>query len=179
MTLKAITPSDAKRLIEDGAVLIDIREADEHARERIPGALSRPISTIGKSTVTPGAKAVLFHCKSGMRTLGNAERLRACTDADAYIIEGGIEAWKAAGLLTHTDTTQPLEINRQVQITAGSLVFLGVLLGWLVSPLFFGLAGFIGAGLVFAGVSGTCGMAHVLRLMPWNRALRPAGAQTA
>lgn len=186
MTLKSITPAEAAKLIGQGAVLVDIREADEHARERIPGALSRPLSAIGatsgaaaaaSSLTRPGTTAVLFHCKSGMRTKGNADRLRAtCTDADAYIVEGGLDAWKAAGLATEADRSKPIEIIRQVQITAGSLVLLGVVLGWLVDPRFYGLSGFIGAGLVFAGVSGTCGMAHILQLMPWNRSMAAAGA---
>ena len=59
---------------------------------------------------------------------------------------------------------------RQVQITAGSLVVIGAVLGATVSPMFYVLSGFVGAGLVFAGVSGTCGLANMLRLMPWNRA---------
>ena len=58
---------------------------------------------------------------------------------------------------------------RQVQIAAGALALLGVLLGALVAPAFFGIAAFVGAGLVLAGVSGFCGMAHLLAAMPWNR----------
>lgn len=58
---------------------------------------------------------------------------------------------------------------RQVQITAGSLVLTGVLLGLFVAPGFFGLSAFVGAGLIFAGVTGWCGMANLLRVMPWNR----------
>ena len=62
---------------------------------------------------------------------------------------------------------------RQVQIVAGSLVLLGVVLGTTVSPLFLLLSGFVGAGLVFAGLSGWCGMAQLLALAPWNRVGRP------
>jgi hypothetical protein len=68
---------------------------------------------------------------------------------------------------------------RQVQITAGSLVLLGVALGALVSPWLYAVAAFVGAGLVFAGVTGTCGMARLLRLMPSNRALAAPGAPAA
>ena len=67
------------------------------------------------------------------------------------------------------DARQRLEIMRQVQMAAGSLVLVGVLLGWLVAPAFFVLAAFVGAGLAFAGATGWCGMANLLRLMPWNR----------
>ena len=58
---------------------------------------------------------------------------------------------------------------RQVQIAAGSLVLAGVLLGAFVAPGFYALSGFVGAGLLFAGVSGFCGMARLLAVMPWNR----------
>ena len=85
------------------------------------------------------------------------------------MLEGGLEAWKKAGLPTALDTKQPIEIMRQVQITAGSLVLLGVALGFLVAPGFFLLSGFVGAGLTLAGATGFCGMAKLLALMPWNR----------
>jgi len=67
------------------------------------------------------------------------------------------------------DQRQPLEIMRQVQIVAGGLVLLGVALGVWVAPAFLGLSAVVGAGLAFAGVSGWCGMARLLALMPWNR----------
>src|SRR5690606_5318800 len=66
---------------------------------------------------------------------------------------------------------QPLELQRQVMIAAGSLVLLGVLLGYALSPWLFLLSGFVGAGLIFAGISGFCGMALLLQRMPWNRRL--------
>ncbi|WP_325231663.1 YgaP-like transmembrane domain, partial [Sphingobium sp.] len=64
---------------------------------------------------------------------------------------------------------QPIEVMRQVQLVAGGLVLLGVVLGFLVAPAFFGLSAFVGAGLIMAGATGWCGMARLLRLMPWNR----------
>ena len=67
------------------------------------------------------------------------------------------------------DRAQPLEIMRQVQIAAGMLVLAGVLLGVFVAPAFLGLSAFVGAGLLVAGVTGWCGMANLLRIMPWNR----------
>ncbi len=63
----------------------------------------------------------------------------------------------------------PISLQRQVQITAGSMVLIGVILGFAVSPWFFLLSGFVGAGLTFSGVSGTCAMASLLAAMPWNR----------
>lgn len=173
MSLPTIDAVRAKRLIDDGAVLVDVREADERAREHVPGTRHHALSKL--STIdTAGAKALIFHCRSGARTAANASRLAGAAGCDAYVLEGGIDAWKKAGLPVATDTRQPIEIMRQVQITAGSLVVVGVVLGFWIAPAFFGLSAFVGAGLVFAGVSGWCGMARLLGLMPWNRAVKAA-----
>ncbi len=96
MALKHITAAEAKRLIDQGALLVDVREVNEYASENIPGARNEPLSRIGRSPIT-GAPAIVFHCKSGARTRMNAHALADCTDADVYILDGGIEAWKAAG----------------------------------------------------------------------------------
>ncbi|MGZ3339748.1 MAG: rhodanese family protein [Reyranella sp.] len=173
MSLPTIDPARAKRLIDEGAVLVDIREADEQARERVPGARANPLSRLS-AVDARGAKAVIFHCRSGARTLANAARLEAAAGCEAYILAGGIDAWKKAGLPVMSDASQPIEIMRQVQITAGSLVLLGIALGVWVAPPFLALSAFVGAGLVFAGVSGWCGMARLLALMPWNRRARSA-----
>ncbi len=86
------------------------------------------------------------------------------------MLEGGLDAWRKAGLATHKDASQPIEIIRQVHLVAGSLILLGVLLALTVDPRFALLSGFVGAGLTFAGATGWCGMAILLRQMPWNRA---------
>jgi rhodanese-related sulfurtransferase len=112
---------------------------------------------------------VIFTCRSGMRTAANADRLAAPVAGNTFVLEGGLDGWARAGLPVEANQKAPLEMMRQVQIVAGSLVLIGVLLGWLMSPLFFGLAAFVGAGLTFAGISGFCGMARVLALLPWNR----------
>jgi rhodanese-related sulfurtransferase len=168
--MKTISPRDAKTLIAQGAVLVDIREADEHARERIPGARSSPLSTGAFQAPQNGVAVV--HCKSGNRTRMNAPALRAAAQGAAcevYLLEGGIDAWKAAGLPIEKNRKAPIEIMRQVQITAGGLALLGFVLGLTVNPAFHALSGFIGAGLLFAGASGWCGMAKLLAVMPWNR----------
>lgn len=168
MTVQTLSPADARRAIDNGARLIDIRGADEHARERIPGATNVPLDRI--ADLPRDGRTVVFHCRSGMRTAANGAQLRAAAgDAPAFLLGGGIDAWRGAGLPTIADRSQPLEIMRQVQITAGALVLAGVLLGLFVAPGFFGLSAFVGAGLVFAGTTGWCGMAKLLRVMPWNR----------
>jgi rhodanese-related sulfurtransferase len=169
--LKTISPQRAAELVRSGAVLVDIREADEHAREHIAGARHHALSRIDQTTpIRDGDDVVIFHCRSGARTKGNAARLAAATPkCETYILEGGLDAWKKAGLPVALDRSQPIDIMRQVQIGAGSLVLLGVVLGALVNPGFYALSGFVGAGLLFAGASGFCGMARILAFMPWNR----------
>lgn len=171
-----ITPQEAQARIAAGAVLVDIRGPDEYARAHIPCARNMPLAQLER---IEGAPEVIFHCKSGMRTQANADALRAATDAPVYLIEGGIEGWQKAGLECAMDRSQPLEIMRQVQIAAGSLVLLGVLLAFLVSQAGLLIAGFVGAGLVFAGASGWCGMAKLLGAMPWNRRTHDARAAGA
>jgi rhodanese-related sulfurtransferase len=172
MTLKTVTPEQAKRLLGDGAILVDIREADERARERIPGARHLPLSRLDEAEFAlHEGKSVIFHCRSGARTLANASRLADQVGAgcDAYVVEGGLDAWRKAGLPVVTDRRQPIELQRQVQIGAGSLALIGTLLGMLVSPWFFIVPGFVGAGLTVAGITGFCGMARLLMHAPWNR----------
>jgi rhodanese-related sulfurtransferase len=173
MSLPTIDVARARRLLDQGAVLVDVREADEHAREHVPGARHNSLSRLA-TVEAPAGKAVIFHCRSGARTAANAPRLAAATQCEAYLLEGGLEAWKKAGLPVSLDRRQPIEIMRQVQIVAGSLVLLGVMLGVWVAPAFLGLSAFVGAGLAFAGISGWCGMARLLALMPWNRPVRAA-----
>lgn len=184
MSLPAISPDQAKRLLDQGAILVDIREADEHAREKIPGARLMPLSQLDEAGFAlDQGKPVVFHCRSGARTAGNSARLagKAAGICEAFIVEGGLDAWKKAGLPVVTDGRQPIELQRQVQIGAGSLALFGTLLGLIVSPLFLIVPAFVGAGLTVAGITGFCGLARVLVKAPWNRAVygRPDAPRVA
>lgn len=168
--LHKLTPHEVQSRLAAGAVLVDIREADEFARSHIVGAQSQPLSRWERAHLTIGPAAdVIFTCRSGMRTAGACDRLAARVSGDAFVLDGGLDGWAKAGLPVETDADAPLEIMRQVQIAAGSLVLIGVLLGFTLAPAWFALSAFVGAGLTFAGVSGFCGMARLLMLMPWNR----------
>ena len=174
MTIPSVSPQQAHDMRAQGAMLVDIRDADEHAREHIPGATLWPISRSGRPLPKNAAPTVIFHCRSGARTQANAAQLAvAAVGFDAFLMEGGLEAWKRAGLPVHVDRAQPIELMRQVQIAAGALVLAGLLMGAVASPYWLLLSGFVGAGLVFAGVSGFCGMARLLAQMPWNRRVVP------
>ncbi|HDV8210715.1 TPA: rhodanese family protein [Enterobacter hormaechei] len=172
MTPESVSPQEAKKLIEQGAVLIDIRDRAEYLREHIPYALSLPLTDIsaGKTVVGAERQPVIFHCLAGMRTVQNANALtKAASPAPVLLMAGGINAWKSFGLPTIEDRKQPLPIMRQVQIVAGTLILTGVVLGYTTDSRLFLLSGFVGAGLLFAGLSGLCGMASLLLKMPWNR----------
>jgi len=170
-TLISLKPAEvAERLKAGRAILVDIRDPDEFARRHVRGSISQPLSGIEAANlqIEPG-REVVFTCRTGMRTGANCDRLAARVTGPAFVLEGGVDAWTAAGLPVAEDRRAPLELMRQVQIAAGSLVLVGVALGLLAHPAFFGLAALAGGGLVFAGASGFCGMARLLALAPWNR----------
>lgn len=170
-TLTALKPEIVADRVRFGrAVLVDIREPDEFARRHVKGALSYRLSGLAGPHLEVGpGKEVIFTCRSGMRTAANCDRLARAVDGAAFVMEGGVDGWAAAGLPLEEDRKAPLEIMRQVQIAAGVLVLAGVALGFTVHPAFFGLSAFVGAGLALAGVTGFCGMARLLAVMPWNR----------
>ena len=170
MTGKVLTPQAAQELLAKGAVLVDIRDSDEYAREHIAVAKHMPMELLNSQGVPSNeANAVIFHCRSGNRTVMNAQALNDCATCEVYILEGGLDGWKEAGFPVIKDTKQPLELQRQVQIGAGSMILLGVILGTTVAPAWYALSGFVGAGLIMAGVTGFCGLARMLLVMPWNK----------
>lgn len=158
------------RLARDGCVLIDVREPFEHQAERIDGAVPVPLSHFDPDHLRKQFpdQQIIFHCAGGKRSA------KACQLFDpkgpTYHLAGGIEAWKRAGLPTRKSSRPgAIPVMRQVQITAGLLVLLGLILGHFVAAPFYLISVFIGCGLVFAGISGWCGMAKLLAKMPWNK----------
>ncbi len=170
-TLTPLKPAEvAERLKTHRAILVDIRDADEFAREHVSGAVHVPLSRIDALALERHAgRDVIYTCRTGNRTGVNGVKLAACVPGEAFVLEGGLDAWKAHGLPVKADRAQPIELMRQVQMTAGGLILIGAALGLLVHPAFWGLAAFVGAGLFLAGATGFCGMARMLAVMPWNR----------
>lgn len=169
--VKTVDPRTLQAWLAAGdAVLIDVREAGMHAAERIPGARSIPLATLTPDRVPakPGQRLV-FQCEVGVASAKAARQAAEAGLKEAYNLGGGIVAWKQAGLPVESDPGAPLPIFRQVQIVAGSLVVLGIALGATVSPWFLALSGLVGAGLVFSGATGACGMAALLLKLPYNR----------
>jgi rhodanese-related sulfurtransferase len=169
--VKTVDPRTLQGWLAAGdAVLVDVRERGMYASERIAGATSTPLEELDPSRLPgrPGQRLV-FNCQVGVASGKAAARLAEAGRADVYNLAGGLAAWKAAGLPVIRDPGAPMPIARQVQIAAGSMVVVGTLLGATLSPWWLVLSGFIGAGLVFSGATGSCAMAAVLMKLPFNR----------
>lgn len=175
MTNKTISPAQAQAWLASGeAILIDVREPDEFKSAHIPYALSLPLGGVCDSVRLlniPPDRKIIFQCLRGTRgeqacaVIGQTGM--AC---EAYNMAGGIDGWRAAGLpVVASGGEQRLSIFRQVQIIAGSLIALATLIGFGGASWGFALAGFFGAALAFAGLTGWCGMAILLAKAPWNR----------
>lgn len=168
--LVEVTPKMVQQWITHGdTVLVDVREDFEYASERIDQALSHSLSEFDPDQIRKqhGDTRVVFHCRSGKRSADAAAQYGGDT---TFHLQGGIEGWKAAGLpIVRSAGAPKIDVMRQVQITAGALILIGVVLGSLLHPSLFGISAFVGCGLIFAGLSGWCGMAKLLGIMPWNR----------
>ncbi len=169
----AIKEIDAKTLkswLDRGeCLLVDVREPGEHAREHIAGARLVPLDRLDASALgSDSGRRIVLHCASGARSARGARKL-AEAGIDVAHLSGGLPGWKQAGMPVVENRAAPLPIIRQVQIVAGSLVLAGTALGTFVHPGFYALSAFVGAGLVFAGATGFCGMATLLGRLPYNR----------
>ena len=165
---RVISPAEAKRLVdEENALLVDIREPEEFARERIAGARLAPLSVLPFLPPDPDReRPAVFHCQAGARANDNIAALEERGFSATYLVDGGLEGWEKAGLPVMRRVV-PMPMPRQIQIGAGSMVFIFSLLSFYI-PFFRWLTLFVGAGLVFAGYSGICLMANLLARMPWN-----------
>lgn len=170
-TINCIQPRDLAAALEAGdCQLIDVREPIEHAESHVHGAVLIPLGQIEpRSGELDKSKPVICMCHSGKRGRAAAEKLLGLGFTNVGNLDGGILGWKSAGMPCAAGRKIVLPLMRQVQIVAGSLVFFGTVLAVLLNPAWVYLSMFVGAGLVFAGLSGFCGMALLLARMPWNR----------
>jgi rhodanese-related sulfurtransferase len=172
--LQEIDAPTLKQWIEhNSVVLVDVREPAEYATERIPGAKLYPLSQFNHDRLDdrvqpPSGQQLVLYCQSGNRSTKAAQQCLEAGFTSVTHLRGGILSWKNAGYGVEKSPNAPISLFRQVQIVAGSLVFLGTILGVLVSPKFLILSGFVGAGLVFAGVTNTCAMGLLLAKLPYN-----------
>ena len=173
--MKTIPPSDLQQLLtsDAGLTLIDVRTPVEYAEVHVPQARNEPLDQFDPKTLLasgqlPKEQPVYLLCRSGGRASKAAEKFAKEGLDNAVVVEGGTLAWIDAGLPVNRGTAKVISLERQVRIAAGSLVVTGVLLAIFVHPYFIGLSAFVGAGLVFAGISDWCGMGLLLARMPWN-----------
>ncbi|HXG85878.1 MAG TPA: rhodanese-like domain-containing protein [Pyrinomonadaceae bacterium] len=163
--------AELKNCLQNGARnLIDVREYAEFAGGRVKGAKLIPLGDIEKRYAEiERDKPAFVICRSGKRASEAQRKLLALGFSDVRNVRGGFEAWKAAGFDFEKDAKAVWSLERQVRFAAGSLVVLGVVLSLLLHPYFIALSAFVGAGLVFAAATETCGMAMMLAKMPWNK----------
>jgi rhodanese-related sulfurtransferase len=167
---RALGPAQARAAAAGGAQLVDVRERAEWDGERLEGAVLAPLSGFPASASgLDRSRPVLTLCTAGVRAADAAKRLEAAGFEDVAVIEGGLDAWKAAGLPVVLGRSGGWTLERQVRLGAGLLSLAGAVLGYAVHPGFFGVCAFVGAGLAFSGLTNRCGMAFVLLRMPWNR----------
>ncbi len=173
--MKYITPHAAfdKIKADPKSMLIDVRTPVEFESKHATGATNLPLDEISCEELKnlsqeQKEKTFMLLCQSGTRAKTAIKRLeKECAD-NVFCVDGGTNAWESAGLpILHGKKTMSLE--RQVRIAAGFLVALGVTLGYFVHPGFIFLSGFVGLGLMFAGITDTCGMGIMLSKMPWNK----------
>ncbi|GIW96305.1 MAG: sulfurtransferase [Pirellulaceae bacterium] len=176
MDIPTITVQALNQLRQSGRPvrLIDVRTPAEYREVHVDFAVNVPLDKISPETIRQQVNGdpnepIYFICRSGSRSNQACQKLRNLGLTNVVTVEGGTLAWIEAGLPV-VRGKKAISLERQVRIAAGSLVLLGVVLGWLVHPAFYGLSAFIGAGLVFSGVTDTCGMAMILAKMPWNQA---------
>lgn len=162
--------------------MIDVREKDEFDAEHVDGSILIPLSELGikgKALLNQfSGKTVTIMCRSGKRaTLAQQEAMKfGIPGLKLEVYEGGILKWKEEGRPTVATRNWHFPIMRQVQLIAGFCVLVGTVAAYQGHATGFYLAGFFGTGLTIAGLTGFCGMAKILALMPWNRGNTDTGA---
>ncbi len=174
--MQSIDPASLKTRIARGdVIIIDVREPAEFAGERLPGARSVPLAQLaGLDLAAADGKALVLTCASGRRSAAGCAAIAARFRGEVLTLEGGLAAWKASGGPVEGSGKTVLPLDRQVLVAAGGLAATGFVLGVMVHPAFHALSGFVGAGLMVAGLTGFCGMALLLARAPWNRHPRAA-----
>lgn len=160
---------------DQAPLIIDVRTPAEVAQEFLPGCVNLPLHEVTAEKVqqlvadSSGPAEVYILCASSQRAKMAAKQLAGGVSAKLCVIDGGMQALKQAGADIKKGEGKVISLERQVRIAAGTLVVTGVVLGSLVHSGFYALSAFVGAGLIFAGITNTCGMGLLLARMPWNR----------
>jgi rhodanese-related sulfurtransferase len=175
MSVKTITPEQLNDMMQAGqrVDLIDVRTPAEFREVHVTFARNVPLDQVAIATTATGgigaSQPLYVICRTGGRAKQACEKLMRAGQPNVVSVEGGTRAWEAAGLPVARGEAM-ISLERQVRIAAGLLVMLGSALAYFVHPYWLGLTAFVGAGLVFAGITDACGMGLLLAKMPWNQA---------
>ena len=171
----AITPRELYRRMTEGRPgdLLDVRTPAEHAAIHVAGTRLLPLDKLdaGAFLTNRGRSDIPLYvvCQSGSRSAKAIVKFQQAGFEGCVQVEGGIEAWAEAGLPVERGESKVLPLMRQVQIVVGLLSAAGAALALGVNVRFAIIPLIMGCGLLFAGLTGTCGMALFLARMPWNR----------
>ena len=173
--MKTIQPAELQSLLtaQSGLTVLDVRTPVEFAEVHVPQARNVPLDQLDPQALLASGRLskdqpVYLLCRSGGRAAKAAEKLAREGLDQAVVVAGGRQAWIDAGLPVYRGAAKVISLERQVRIAAGSLVLAGVLLAIFVHPYFIGLSAFVGAGLIFAGITDWCGLGLLLAKLPWN-----------
>jgi rhodanese-related sulfurtransferase len=181
MSIQTISPRDlfALRTAGQSIDVIDVRTPLEFREVHAEGVCNIPLDDLDPARVMQGhaaGKPLYLICRSGARAAKACEKFLAAGYGDVVNVEGGTLAWIEAGLPV-VRGKNVFSLERQVRIAAGTLVLIGVALGFFCHVSLYGLAAFVGAGLIFAGVTNTCPMGLLIAKMPWNRDKTACGCE--
>lgn len=175
MTVTTVSPRQLAEFLAGGKGinLIDVRTPVEFREVHVESARNIPLDRLDPAALAQARggrmdEPLYVLCRSGSRGRQACEQFLKAGFTNVVNVEGGTLACVDAGLSV-VRGKKAISLERQVRIAAGLLVLLGAVLGWLVDPAFVGLSAFVGAGLVFAGITDTCGMGMLLARLPWNQ----------
>jgi rhodanese-related sulfurtransferase len=175
MSAKSISAAELARLAKEsgGVELIDVRTPAEFGEVHVTFAKNVPLDRLEAKSFMQNRnghadKPLYVICRSGSRSNMACEKFLSAGYANVVSIEGGTQACVAAGLPV-VQGKKVMSLERQVRVVAGAIVFAGTVLGFSVHPWLHAISGFVGAGLVFAGVTDTCAMGMLIARMPWNQ----------
>lgn len=172
--VRTITPQQLNELKSSGqeVLLIDVRTPIEFQEVHVEFARNIPLNRLETDAVlskqADPERPIYFICRSGSRGRQACERLKTLGVTNAVNVDGGTLAWEQAGFPVIRGK-KAISLERQVRIAAGTLILTSITLAILIHPYWIGLAAFVGAGLIFAGVTDYCGMGLLLARMPWNQ----------
>ena len=182
MSVTTISPQQLHDKLSAGAPveLIDVRTPAEFGEVHVSFARNLPLTELEPAQFTGrhASEPLYVICRSGSRANQACQKLASAGVANVVNVEGGTQAWEQAGLPVKRGQ-KAISLERKVRIAAGTLVATFGVLAVLVHPYFALAAAAVGGGLVFAGVTDTCGMALVLARMPWNQAPKSCAAPGA